>query len=164
MQRKENCISFPVPSLLIYLFFVIPQIEDSCEQLSLVAAFTVSSYATTAVRTAKPFNPLLGETYECDRTDDLGWRALNEQVRIHFLFTWIYFIFSFFLSHIYLSVFITVFSSSSLWFLCIYAQWPRVFVFFSKIFYVRCGLLVYLVHIIFVSISLTIETCRESDF
>ncbi|XP_069989959.1 oxysterol-binding protein 1 isoform X13 [Penaeus vannamei] len=59
------------------------QIEDSCEQLSLVAAFTVSSYATTAVRTAKPFNPLLGETYECDRTDDLGWRALNEQVSHH---------------------------------------------------------------------------------
>ncbi|XP_045136046.1 oxysterol-binding protein 1-like isoform X2 [Portunus trituberculatus] len=59
------------------------QIEDSCEQLSLVAAFTVSSYATTAVRTAKPFNPLLGETYECDRTEDLGWRAINEQVSHH---------------------------------------------------------------------------------
>ena len=56
------------------------QIEDSCEQLSWVAAFTVSSYATTAARTAKPFNPLLGETYECDRTADLGWRAINEQV------------------------------------------------------------------------------------
>lgn len=59
------------------------QIEDSCEQLSLVAAFTVSSYATTAVRTAKPFNPLLGETYECDRTEDLGWRAISEQVSHH---------------------------------------------------------------------------------
>ncbi|KAK3857563.1 hypothetical protein Pcinc_036191 [Petrolisthes cinctipes] len=56
------------------------QVEDTCEQLSLVAAFTVSSYATTALRTAKPFNPLLGETYECDRTDDLGWRAISEQV------------------------------------------------------------------------------------
>ncbi|XP_042242239.1 oxysterol-binding protein 1-like isoform X2 [Homarus americanus] len=59
------------------------QAEDTCEQLSLVAAFTVSSYATTAVRTAKPFNPLLGETYECDRTDDLGWRAISEQVSHH---------------------------------------------------------------------------------
>ncbi|XP_076045090.1 oxysterol binding protein isoform X2 [Oratosquilla oratoria] len=58
-------------------------IEDSCEQLSWVAAFTVSSYATTSIRTAKPFNPLLGETYECDRTDDLGWRALSEQVSHH---------------------------------------------------------------------------------
>jgi len=57
--------------------------KDSCEQLSYVAAFTVSSYATTAVRTGKPFNPLLGETYECDRMDDLGWRCLNEQVSHH---------------------------------------------------------------------------------
>jgi len=35
------------------------------------------------VRTGKPFNPLLGETFECDRTDDLGWRCLNEQVSHH---------------------------------------------------------------------------------
>lgn len=45
---------------------------DPCEQLAYVAAFTISSYATTSNRTGKPFNPLLGETYECDRTDDLG--------------------------------------------------------------------------------------------
>ncbi|KAF5399351.1 Oxysterol-binding protein 1 [Paragonimus heterotremus] len=55
--------------------------QDSLEQMVHVAAFTVSSYATTAVRVSKPFNPLLGETYECDRTDDLGWRYLAEQVR-----------------------------------------------------------------------------------
>ncbi|XP_070499181.1 oxysterol-binding protein 1 isoform X2 [Chironomus tepperi] len=54
-----------------------------CEQLAYVAAFTISSYSTTANRTGKPFNPLLGETYECDRTDDLGWRCLNEQVSHH---------------------------------------------------------------------------------
>lgn len=51
--------------------------------MAFVAAFTVSSYATTAARTGKPFNPLLGETYECDRTDDLGWRAISEQVSHH---------------------------------------------------------------------------------
>ncbi|KYN20493.1 PREDICTED: oxysterol-binding protein 1 isoform X3 [Trachymyrmex cornetzi] len=56
---------------------------DSYEQMAFVAAFTVSSYATTAARTGKPFNPLLGETYECDRTDDLGWRAISEQVSHH---------------------------------------------------------------------------------
>ncbi|XP_069684104.1 oxysterol-binding protein 1 isoform X3 [Periplaneta americana] len=56
---------------------------DSCEQMAYVAAFTVSSYATTSNRTGKPFNPLLGETYECDRTDDLGWRAISEQVSHH---------------------------------------------------------------------------------
>lgn len=58
-------------------------LEDSCEQLAYVAAFTISSYATTSNRTAKPFNPLLGETYECDRMDDLGWKAISEQVSHH---------------------------------------------------------------------------------
>jgi hypothetical protein len=55
--------------------------EDSCEQLAYVAAFTASSYATTNNRTGKPFNPLLGETYEFDRRDDYGWRSFCEQVR-----------------------------------------------------------------------------------
>lgn len=57
--------------------------SDPCEQLAYVAAFTISSYSTTASRTGKPFNPLLGETYECDRTDDLGWKCFNEQVSHH---------------------------------------------------------------------------------
>lgn len=51
------------------------QCTDSGEQLAYVAAFTVSSYATTSIRTAKPFNPLLGETFEFDRTDDMGWKV-----------------------------------------------------------------------------------------
>ncbi|TMW52995.1 hypothetical protein DOY81_001943 [Sarcophaga bullata] len=56
---------------------------DECEQLAYLAAFTVTAYATTANRTGKPFNPLLGETYECDRMDDLGWRVIAEQVSHH---------------------------------------------------------------------------------
>lgn len=56
---------------------------DPCEQLAYVAAFTISSYSTTINRTGKPFNPLLGETYECDRTDDLGWKCVAEQVSHH---------------------------------------------------------------------------------
>ena len=54
--------------------------DDVYEQFAYVAAFTVSSYSTTTTRTLKPFNPLLGETYECDRMDDLGWRSFAEQV------------------------------------------------------------------------------------
>ncbi|XP_061722554.1 oxysterol-binding protein 1 isoform X3 [Cydia pomonella] len=54
--------------------------SDPAQQLAYVAAFTVSAYATTACRTNKPFNPLLGETYECDRMSDLGWRCISEQV------------------------------------------------------------------------------------
>jgi len=56
------------------------QCSDRFEQLAYVAAFAVSSYANTTVRTGKPFNPLLGETYECDRFDELGWRSFTEQV------------------------------------------------------------------------------------
>ena len=48
----------------------------------LVAAFSVSPYAATYYRAGqKPFNPLLGETYECIR-EDKGWRFLAEQVGI----------------------------------------------------------------------------------
>lgn len=54
--------------------------DDAFLQMAYVAAFTVSSYANTTLRTGKPFNPLLGETYECDRRDDLGWRSFAEQV------------------------------------------------------------------------------------
>nr|XP_029492927.1 oxysterol-binding protein 2-like [Oncorhynchus nerka] len=57
--------------------------ESSLEQLCLVAAFSVSSYSTTVHRTAKPFNPLLGETYELDRLEDCGYRSLCEQVSHH---------------------------------------------------------------------------------
>ncbi|XP_017306890.1 oxysterol-binding protein 2 isoform X2 [Ictalurus punctatus] len=57
--------------------------ENSLEQMCLVAAFSVSSYSTTVHRTAKPFNPLLGETYELDRLDDYGYRSLCEQVSHH---------------------------------------------------------------------------------
>ncbi|XP_063042380.1 oxysterol-binding protein 2-like [Engraulis encrasicolus] len=57
--------------------------SSSLEQLCLVAAFSVSSYSTTVHRTGKPFNPLLGETYELDRLDDYGYRSLCEQVSHH---------------------------------------------------------------------------------
>lgn len=43
----------------------------------------MSTYSTTSERVAKPFNPLLGETYECDRSDDMGWKLISEQVSHH---------------------------------------------------------------------------------
>ncbi|PAV62816.1 hypothetical protein WR25_04625 [Diploscapter pachys] len=52
-------------------------------QMCYVAAYAVSNYSTTGNRKNKPFNPLLGETYECDRSDDLGWKSLAEQVSHH---------------------------------------------------------------------------------
>uniref|UniRef100_A0A4X1V6H4 Oxysterol-binding protein n=1 Tax=Sus scrofa TaxID=9823 RepID=A0A4X1V6H4_PIG len=56
---------------------------NSVEQMCLVAAFSVSSYSTTVHRIAKPFNPMLGETFELDRLDDMGLRSLCEQVSHH---------------------------------------------------------------------------------
>ncbi|CAF4860640.1 unnamed protein product [Pieris macdunnoughi] len=57
--------------------------EDPVNRMALVAAFAVSSYAASAHRAAsKPFNPLLGETYECVR-EDKGFKFLAEQVSHH---------------------------------------------------------------------------------
>uniref|UniRef100_A0A7N8WNT6 Oxysterol-binding protein n=1 Tax=Mastacembelus armatus TaxID=205130 RepID=A0A7N8WNT6_9TELE len=57
--------------------------QSSLEQMCYVAAFTVSSYSTTVNRTGKPFNPLLGETFELDRLRECGYRSLCEQVSHH---------------------------------------------------------------------------------
>lgn len=55
-------------------------LHDPTERMIQVAAFAVSSYASTIYRAAhKPFNPLLGETYECIR-EDKGFRFIAEQV------------------------------------------------------------------------------------
>ncbi|KAK7301313.1 hypothetical protein RJT34_12174 [Clitoria ternatea] len=47
-----------------------------------VAAFAVSAYASTEGRICKPFNPLLGETYEADFPDK-GFRFFSEKVSHH---------------------------------------------------------------------------------
>ncbi|XP_046713479.1 oxysterol-binding protein-related protein 1 isoform X3 [Silurus meridionalis] len=55
---------------------------DSIERMKCVAAFAVSAVASQWERTGKPFNPLLGETYELVR-EDLGFRVVSEQVSHH---------------------------------------------------------------------------------
>ncbi|XP_058747714.1 oxysterol-binding protein-related protein 1C-like isoform X3 [Vicia villosa] len=47
-----------------------------------VAAFAVSAYASTDGKICKPFNPLLGETYEADFPDK-GFRFISEKVSHH---------------------------------------------------------------------------------
>ncbi|KAG4987577.1 hypothetical protein JHK85_030560 [Glycine max] len=47
-----------------------------------VAAFAVSGYASSEGRNCKPFNPLLGETYEADYPDK-GIRFFSEKVSHH---------------------------------------------------------------------------------
>lgn len=56
--------------------------SDPGLRLAYVAAFAGSSYSSTINRIAKPFNPLLGETYEYCRRDK-GFRFLAEQVSHH---------------------------------------------------------------------------------
>ncbi|KAJ4298765.1 hypothetical protein N0V88_003798 [Collariella sp. IMI 366227] len=55
---------------------------DSLERLLYVAAFASSEYASTIDRVAKPFNPLLGETFEYVRPDK-NYRFFIEQVSHH---------------------------------------------------------------------------------
>ncbi|KAF3704127.1 Oxysterol-binding protein-related protein 6 [Channa argus] len=48
-----------------------------------IAAFAISGYSTATFRNRyKPFNPVLGETYECVRKDR-GFRLISEQVCHH---------------------------------------------------------------------------------
>jgi hypothetical protein len=54
--------------------------SDSLEQMAYVAAFSISEYSNFYNRNAKPFNPLLNETFEFDREEDLGWKSIAEQV------------------------------------------------------------------------------------
>lgn len=55
---------------------------NSLMRILTVAAFAVSGYASTEGRHCKPFNPLLGETYEGDYPDK-GLRFISEKVSHH---------------------------------------------------------------------------------
>ncbi|XWS61961.1 hypothetical protein CRYUN_Cryun07bG0169700 [Craigia yunnanensis] len=55
---------------------------NSLQRILNVAAFAVSGYASSEGRHCKPFNPLLGETYEADYPDK-GVRFFSEKVSHH---------------------------------------------------------------------------------
>ncbi|XP_051520447.1 oxysterol-binding protein-related protein 3-like isoform X1 [Myxocyprinus asiaticus] len=57
--------------------------HDPHMRMVYIAAFAVSAYACSFTRAGgKPFNPILGETYECVRPDK-GFRFISEQVSHH---------------------------------------------------------------------------------
>lgn len=66
----------------VYLIRRASRQPEPLERMQLVAAFAVSAVASQWERTGKPFNPLLGETYELVR-EDLGFRFISEQVSHH---------------------------------------------------------------------------------
>ncbi|CAL8363947.1 unnamed protein product [Lota lota] len=66
----------------MYLLNRVCTLPDSIQRMQAVAAFAVSAVASQWDRTGKPFNPLLGETYELTR-EDQGYRLVSEQVSHH---------------------------------------------------------------------------------
>lgn len=56
--------------------------SESTRRILYVAAFAMSNYSSTINRIAKPFNPLLGETFEYVRPDR-QYRYISEQVSHH---------------------------------------------------------------------------------
>lgn len=60
-----------------------PTISASpCKRMECVAAYAKTNISSNIDRLSKPFNPLLGETYELVR-EDLGFRVICEQVSHH---------------------------------------------------------------------------------
>eukprot|EP01119_Soliformovum_irregulare_P005114 TRINITY_DN1650_c0_g1_i1.p1 TRINITY_DN1650_c0_g1~~TRINITY_DN1650_c0_g1_i1.p1 ORF type:complete len:470 (-),score=148.88 TRINITY_DN1650_c0_g1_i1:101-1510(-) len=58
------------------------QAEDSIERLTYIAVFACTLY-TVAERMGKPFNPLLGETFEYLNNERSGFKFVAEQVSHH---------------------------------------------------------------------------------
>ena len=71
-----------------------------------VVAFDAAFYSITYDRIAKPFSPLKNESYEYDRTSDLGWRFVSELIEhypAHFAVVNIFIHFSFYI-YIYINI------------------------------------------------------------
>ncbi|PJF18596.1 Oxysterol-binding C2F12.05c-like protein [Paramicrosporidium saccamoebae] len=64
------------------LLYMASTAEDPLMRLQYVAAFAVSPYSSTDGRVSKPFNPLLGETFEYI-SHEHGFRYISEQVSHH---------------------------------------------------------------------------------
>ncbi|RYP80572.1 hypothetical protein DL770_006174 [Monosporascus sp. CRB-9-2] len=92
MTKMTLPVSFNEPTSLLYrtgedmeyaeLLDQAADRSDSIERMLYVAAFASSEFASTIGRVAKPFNPLLGETFEYARPDK-GYRFFIEQVSHH---------------------------------------------------------------------------------
>ncbi|KAM7464697.1 hypothetical protein LguiA_032818 [Lonicera macranthoides] len=66
----------------IWFIWLLPAQGNDLMRILNIAAFAVSGYASTEGRQCKPFNPLLGETYEADYPDK-GLRFFSEKVSHH---------------------------------------------------------------------------------
>lgn len=86
-RRRVHANALPVSAQSLPISSERLKLSPSCLFLSpswqvLVAAFAVSGYSSTYYRAgSKPFNPVLGETYECIR-EDKGFCFFSEQVSL----------------------------------------------------------------------------------
>nr|XP_015824764.2 oxysterol-binding protein-related protein 7 isoform X2 [Nothobranchius furzeri] len=77
LQRLSEELEYPE------LLDIANHTDDPYERMVYVAAFSISGYAWASWRNRyKPFNPVLGETYENHR-EDRGFRFISEQVSHH---------------------------------------------------------------------------------
>ena len=72
LQRAAESLQFS------YLLDKAAECDDSLEQMMYVSAFEVAMQSFLYERVTVPISPLLNETFECDRTSDLGWKFLAE--------------------------------------------------------------------------------------
>jgi len=66
----------------VYLLHTAASLDDPLLRMQYVCAFAISATASNLDRVGKPFNPLLGETYELVR-EDMGFKLIAEQVSHH---------------------------------------------------------------------------------
>lgn len=78
LQRMAECIEYS------QLLDTAATKQDSCEQMAYICANEISKFSCTRFRINKPFNPLLGETFEIDRYyEEQGFRLVIEQTSHH---------------------------------------------------------------------------------
>ncbi|XP_054820545.1 oxysterol-binding protein-related protein 1B-like isoform X2 [Prosopis cineraria] len=82
LSSLQKCCEDLEYSYLLDRAFEWGQKGNSLMRVLEVAAFAVSGYSSTLGRSCKPFNPLLGETYEADFPDK-GFRFISEKVSHH---------------------------------------------------------------------------------
>ncbi|XP_031256645.1 oxysterol-binding protein-related protein 1C-like isoform X1 [Pistacia vera] len=82
LSSLQKCFEDLECSYLIDRAYEWGKMGNSLMRILNVAAFAVSGYASTDGRNCKPFNPLLGETYEADYPDK-GLRFFSEKVSHH---------------------------------------------------------------------------------
>ncbi|XP_059433410.1 oxysterol-binding protein-related protein 1C-like isoform X1 [Corylus avellana] len=82
LSSLQKCCEDVEYSYLLDQAYEWGKMGNSLMRILNVAAFAVSGYASTDGRSCKPFNPLLGETYEADYPDK-GLRFISEKVSHH---------------------------------------------------------------------------------